>query len=88
MVFDSGFERTSQLVILKSSGGNHIPDVELERYYLGLVTDQHELAALNTHLIGCPVCVVRSEINGAYFELMRVIAPCCFRLTHPAAWLS
>jgi hypothetical protein len=35
---------------------NHISDTDLERYHLGMVTDEAELAALEEHYMGCPEC--------------------------------
>jgi hypothetical protein len=39
----------------------HISDEGLERYYLGMVTDESELAPLEEHLLACPACVRRAE---------------------------
>jgi hypothetical protein len=39
----------------------HISDEDLERYYLGMVTDESELAPLEEHLLACPPCVKRAE---------------------------
>src|SRR5271169_1709948 len=35
----------------------HIPDHDLECYYLGMVTDEEELALLKEHLLWCVQCV-------------------------------
>ena len=39
----------------------HISDDDLERYYLGLVTAEAELASLEEHLFACPACTDRGE---------------------------
>ena len=39
----------------------HISDHDLQRYYLGMVTDEEELAALEGHLLWCAWCVGRAE---------------------------
>jgi anti-sigma factor RsiW len=39
----------------------HISDEDLERYYLGKVTDESELAPLEEHLLACSLCVERAE---------------------------
>ena len=39
----------------------HISDDDLERYYLGMLTDESELAPLEEHLLACPPCVKRAE---------------------------
>ena len=38
----------------------HITDHDLERYHLGMVTEEAELAALEEHLLACPACVERA----------------------------
>ena len=40
---------------------HHISDDDLERYYLGMVTDESELAPLEERLLACPPCVKRAE---------------------------
>jgi hypothetical protein len=39
----------------------HISDKDLERYYLGMVTDESELAPLEEHLLACSSCAERVE---------------------------
>ena len=41
----------------------HISDYDLERYHLGMVKDEAELALLEEHLLWCPTCVKRAEEN-------------------------
>ena len=38
----------------------HISDFDLERYYLGMVTEEAELAPLGEHHLACPPCVERA----------------------------
>ena len=49
----------------------HISDHDLERYHLGMVTDEAELALLEEHLLGCPACADRAEESAAYVDVMR-----------------
>ena len=49
----------------------HIDDHDLERYHLGMVTDEAELAPLEEHLLGCPACADRAEASAAYVDAMR-----------------
>jgi hypothetical protein len=48
----------------------HISDEDLERYYLGMVTDESELAPLEAHLLACSSCAERVEeaIRAAIVE--------------------
>jgi hypothetical protein len=41
----------------------HISDEDLERYYLGMVKEESELAPLEEHLLACPHCVARAEAS-------------------------
>jgi len=49
----------------------HISDHDLERYYLGMVTMEEELARLEEHLLCCPACVERAEETDGYVDLIR-----------------
>jgi len=37
--------------------GPHISEHDLERYHLGMVADESELANLEEHLLACSECV-------------------------------
>jgi hypothetical protein len=50
----------------------HISDHDLERHYLGMVTDEGELAEVEGHLRYCVACVERAEESQAYVDAMRV----------------
>jgi len=50
---------------------NHITDHDLERYYLGMVIDEGELAALEEHILGCAPCAQRAEVAQDYVDAMR-----------------
>ena len=50
---------------------NHISDHDLERYHLGMVTDEDELAALEEHYLGCPECAKRAEESAGYVDAIR-----------------
>ena len=49
----------------------HISDEDLERYHLGKVTDQAELAAVEEHLLACSLCVERAEEARKYVDAIR-----------------
>jgi hypothetical protein len=50
----------------------HVSDHDLERYYLGMVIREDELADLEEHLLGCPSCVERAEETQDYMDAIRV----------------
>jgi hypothetical protein len=49
----------------------HIDDHDLERYYLGMVEQENELALLEEHLLCCPECVSRAEQTQRYVDAIR-----------------
>ena len=49
----------------------HISDVDLERYHLGMVDDEVELARLEEHLLGCAGCLERAEEAADYVDTLR-----------------
>lgn len=53
-------------------GTDHISDHNLERYYLGMVKDDEELAIIEDHLLACPKWVERAEESEEYVDTMRV----------------
>jgi hypothetical protein len=50
---------------------HHIDDHDLERYHLGMVKDEAELAALEEHLLWCGACVDRAEAVAQYVDAVR-----------------
>ena len=50
---------------------NHISELDLERYYLGMVKDEGELASLEDHLVACPACVERAASTQDYVNTIR-----------------
>ena len=50
---------------------NHISDHDLERYHLGMVVDEAELAAVEGHLLWCSICVDRAEEAADYVDAVR-----------------
>ena len=52
----------------------HLTDTDLERYYLGMVTEEAELAALEEHLLVCPACNERAEASDDYVDALRAAA--------------
>jgi hypothetical protein len=49
----------------------HISDDALERYAMGAVKDEGELAALEEHLLVCGWCIDRAHNIEGYVEAMR-----------------
>jgi hypothetical protein len=49
----------------------HLSDHDLERYYLGMVTDEAELASLEEHLLACAECMERAEETEEYVDAIR-----------------
>ena len=47
---------------------SHISDHDLERYHLGMVVDEIELAALEEHILGC---AERAEDCASYVDFLR-----------------
>ncbi len=52
----------------------HIDDHDLERYHLGMVKDEAELAQLEEHLLWCQGCVARAEAAAQYVDAIRSAA--------------
>jgi hypothetical protein len=50
---------------------NHLSDHDLERYHLGMVTDETELERLEAHYIGCPKCAKRADEAADYVDDIR-----------------
>jgi hypothetical protein len=50
----------------------HISDHDLEKYYLGMVTAEEELAPLEEHILACSSCAGRAEATQAYVDTLRV----------------
>ena len=49
----------------------HITDHDLERYYLGMVQNEDELAALEEHILACASCAERAGQAQDYVDAMR-----------------
>ena len=66
-------ERNSDLLGTElGMNAEHISDHDLDRYYLGMVTDEDELERVEEHLLCCPRCVERAEETQDYVDAMRV----------------
>jgi hypothetical protein len=50
---------------------SHIPDEDLERYSLGLIKNESELAPVEEHLLVCIECVVRAEESDRFVRLTK-----------------
>jgi anti-sigma factor RsiW len=49
----------------------HPTDHDLERYFLGMITAEAELAPLEEHLFACPACISRLEETESYIKVLR-----------------
>lgn len=49
----------------------HLSDHDLERYYLGMVKDETELAALEEHILACGSCAERAVEAQDYVDAIR-----------------
>jgi len=49
----------------------HITDQDLERYYLGMIRDDTELAPLEEHLLACEACLDRVEETQELVDFIR-----------------
>jgi len=49
----------------------HVSDDDLERYHLGMIRDEAELAPVEQHLLACLECVQRAEKSADYVDAMR-----------------
>jgi hypothetical protein len=52
--------------------GTHISDHDAERYYLGMVTTEEDLAALEEHLFGCHACLDLVQETEDYVDTIQV----------------
>jgi len=50
---------------------NQNSDHDLERYHLGMVKDEEELAALEKHYLGCLECAELAEKSAEYVDTIR-----------------
>jgi len=50
---------------------SHISDLDLERYYLGMVQEEDELSPLEEHLLACAECVERAVSIQDYVDAIR-----------------
>lgn len=48
----------------------HISELDLERYYLGMVREP-ELTVIEEHLLACPLCVALAEAAQDYVDRLR-----------------
>src|ERR1051326_8068334 len=46
----------------------HIDDHDMERYYLGMLTDESELAGIEAHLLWCQSCQDRMKETERYVD--------------------
>ena len=56
---------------------SHLRDHDLERYHLGMITDEAELAPFEEHMLACELCARRAEQAADYVDAVRAAA-CVF----------
>jgi hypothetical protein len=49
----------------------HISDDDLERYHLGMISEDAELAKIEEQILACAGCAERAEQAADYVDLMR-----------------
>ena len=54
-----------------SRDSEHVTDHDLERYHLGMIVEETELAALEEHLLACSACAERAQATADYIDAMR-----------------
>jgi hypothetical protein len=59
--------------------GEHFDDHDLERYYLGMVTEDGELSRLEEHILCCAWCTERAEHVQRYVDAIRAVMQSLFR---------
>jgi hypothetical protein len=60
-----------KLTMAESLAAGHVTDYDFERYHLGMVADEAELARIEEHYLGCPECAERAEQAADYVDTMR-----------------
>ena len=68
------FETKPLADALTSMTDTHISQHDLERYHLGMVKDEGELAPLEEHILSCHHCAGRAEEIADYVDAMRAAA--------------
>ncbi len=49
----------------------HISDHDLDRYHLGMIVEDTELATVEEHILACPGCAERAEETAYYIDMIR-----------------
>ena len=60
-----------EITMATAGRAGHISEHDLERYYLGMISDLHELTVLEEHLLACPVCVQWAAASDDYIACLR-----------------
>jgi hypothetical protein len=50
---------------------DHLSDHNLERYHLGMITNEAELAFLEEHVLACAECAEHAEQVAVYVDTLR-----------------
>ena len=70
----TGNSRTSAAAAVSrctATNATHPNEDSLERYAMGVIRDESELAAIEEHLLACPACVARAEDWDRYVWSVR-----------------
>jgi len=57
--------------VLRHMYTEHLSDHDLERYYLGMITEELELAPVEEHILACAWCASRAEEIQDYVDAVR-----------------
>lgn len=49
----------------------HVQDEDLERYCLGTITEEAEIAPIEEHLMVCSECIDRAQAQDAYIRAVK-----------------
>lgn len=66
----AGRPETQKYRVLDPELYGHISELNLERYHLGMVTNEQELTKIEEHLVRCPPCAVRGEAAHVFVNSM------------------
>jgi hypothetical protein len=51
----------------------HVSDHDLERYYLGIVNEEGQIAMIEEHLLICARCIAAAEEVIDYVDMIRAV---------------
>jgi hypothetical protein len=57
--------------MLKVMKWRHISDLDLERWYLGMVSGETEIVQIEEHVLACAACAARAESSDEFTDSIR-----------------